>query len=225
MDLEKYVLDEYLNKVIKKDNEGKQYVLEKDIDSLHLNAMEKKFVFQIMDKYHIECKLDVIKEEDRPTKVSDFEYGNNIDSNLESRDVPRYAVIEYDYQGNLVKEDYTELDKFLEEEFLPDNVIMTKRKNKKDKEFVGYIDTVSGRRKKYERELYPSVQLNKIVKLKLSDREYKHVLKYLEDQDILVRGKDSTIDQEFENYDYYVTYKNEILPAALTKEDNYQKFV
>ena len=75
------------------------------------------------------------------------------------------------------------------------------------------------------RELCPTIQLSKIENLNLSEKEIEYVFSYLKQRGIIVRGKKSTFDQDFENYDYYSTYRSQILPKPLEKDELQAKFV
>ena len=147
-------------------------------------------------------KIEDITSEDRASLVRNLNYGEIEASDLQQYDIPKMSDVEY-VDNILVYEDYSKLDEFLENDFIPENVrLMKKRKS----------DDLSER-------LYSFIQLNKIVKLKLSELELKHVIEYLNNQGIYVRGIDSTIDQDFENYDYYRTYKNQPLPKAISSDE------
>lgn len=227
MDIERYVLDNYLNKITKQDSNGKKFILEDDIEKLSFTSNEKKFVFQIMEKNKIELKRELIEKNDRSQRVSEFDFGEKETYGLEERDIPEKAEIEYTDDGVLVFENYEKLDEFIEKEFIPNNVVMTRKRDSEDpdKEFVSFVQKKDETTmKQYRKDLYPTIQLNQIVKLKLSEKENAHVMDYLNRQGIVVRGRDASIDQEFENYDYYTTYKNQILPNSLTNEENNQKF-
>ena len=209
MDIEKYVLDNFLNKITKEDRDGQKYILEEDIEKLTLTTNEKNFVYQVMEKNKIKLKRDLIEAEDRTQKVSEFEFGDKEAYGLEDRDVSEKAEIEYTDDGRLVFENYEKLDEFIEKEFIPNNVFMTKKRDSedRDKELVGFIPKKDGTTmRKYRKKLYPTIQLNQIVKLKLSDKEIAHVMDYLDKEGFVVRGRNSSIDQEFDNYDYYTTY-------------------
>ena len=142
---------------------------------------------------------------DRSTLVRDYDYGSISAYNLNYLDVPTFAKIEFDKVGNIIFEDYTKLDEYLEEEFIPKYI---KKKNKLDKE----ID------EKFE---YFSIQLSDILKLRLSELEMMHVFEYLESKDIKIGGYSPDIDSE--NYDYIRTYKNFELPEHDNKVDEKQR--
>lgn len=202
MNIEKYVLENVLGPILKVDG-NKRYVLEEDYDKLNLNPNEVNFVREVMRKNSITVRFDLIEKEDRSSLVRDFVYGQRETEGTIDRDVPVYSEIKHDENGNLVFENYEQLDEFIENEFLPENVTMKKKRKSED----------------FEGNLYPFVQLNSIVKLKLSELEFKHVMEYLKENNILVRGIDNTIDGEFENYDYWRTFKTTILPDSLSQEE------
>ena len=205
MNLEKYVMENILNPIIHSDKEG-EYILEEDYDKLTLSYNERKFIDDTMKKYNITLRKEMIIRKERPSTVKDYEYGKLEASGNIARDVPVKADIEYNEYDNLIFEDYDKLDEFLEKTFIPEHVTLKKK--------VGSHDD----------KLYPFVQLGSIVKLRLSELENKHVLEYLKENGITVRGKDSSIDGEFENYDYYQTYKSSILPKAIIGKEQEELF-
>ena len=105
MDIENYVLDNFLNKIIKIE-EGKKYILEEDLGRLNLSINEKNFVLQLMNKNKIELKKEVITKEDRSALAKDYEFGDIAANELENRDIPELASIEYTDENVLVFEDY-----------------------------------------------------------------------------------------------------------------------
>lgn len=113
--------------------------------------------------------------------------------------------IEYLYDDNIY-EDYTELDEYLETRFIPNYVLLKKRKNSNG-----------------EIEYFPSIRLYNIMALKLSEAELEHVMNYLKQKNIRVGGKDATFDNEFDNYDYISTYKKSALPLNLSRDETLQK--
>ena len=74
-------------------------------------------------------------------------------------------------------------------------------------------------------ERYPSVQLNKIVKLKLSEQEIKHVVELLSKEGVRIGGISQDMDGKFENYDYVRTYKSHVLPEPLNSEEQIDLFI
>ena len=82
---------------------------------------------------------------------------------------------------DLINEDYTDLEEFLENEFIPNNI----RYIKEDED--NCID------------YYRIIDVEKIKKLDLSFDKTKYILDYLKDKDIVVMGIDESL-REFENY-------------------------
>ena len=115
------------------------------------------------------------------------------------------STIEYSQTNDIVAEDYSELDKYLETRFIPSYVLLKQRKNDDG-----------------EKEFYPSIRLHHITALKLSEAEFEHVMNYLKEKNIRVGGKDSTVEGEFENYDYVTTYKESELPKTVAESVNIQ---
>lgn len=82
---------------------------------------------------------------------------------------------------DLINEDYTDLEEFLENEFIPNNI----RYIKEDED--NCID------------YYRGIDVEKIKKLDLSSNTIKYILDYLKDKDIVVMGIDESL-KELENY-------------------------
>jgi len=150
---------------------------------------------------------DMITRSDRSPYVRDHDYGSVTSYEMNHMDLPVYAVIEYSDTGQIIKEDYSKLDKVLKE-VIEESVKETR-----------YRDPMTGESTKGK-----TIQGNVLVKLKLSEIELAHAINYLSEQNILVRGIDNSLDHEVENYQYISTYKNETLPKALTREENDELF-
>lgn len=209
VELEKYILENYLERIVNIDEEGRKYIKEKDFNDLSLNNDEKRLFLSIMKSNKIEIKKELVEKKDRSTKVSEFNYGEKETLGLSDRDVPRFAKIEYSDTGTVIQEDYSELDRYIEKDFIPNNVIMTCKKRDKNKDLIGIKTRKDGRNmRQYARELYPTIQLKQILALKLSDKEIAHVINYLSKANFIIRGKDPVISMEFEEIEYYNTYKN-----------------
>lgn len=225
VELEKYILKNYLERIVSIDEEGRKYIKEKDFNDLSLNNDEKRLFLSIMKSNKIEMKKELVEKKDRSIKVSEFNYGEKETLGLSDRDVPRFAKIEYSDTGTVIQEDYSELDRYIEKDFIPNNVIMTCKKRDKNKDLIGIKTRKDGRNmRQYARELYPTIQLKQILALKLSDKEIAHVINYLSKANFIIRGKDPVISMEFEEIEYYNTYKNFPLPKPLSKEENLELF-
>lgn len=226
-ELEKVVVNSVLNNLVETTKNGKKYISEENLERLNLTTADKNFLLHIMKKNKIELVQNHIKKNDRPTVVNEFNFGEIKSNNLEKQDLPVKAQLEYTEDGILQYENYEKLANFIENEFLPRHILFVqKRKNiDQDREFVGYMETKSGKMKKYSGTRIPVIQLKDIISLQLSEREIEYVIQYLEKEGIMVRGKNSSIDESFENYDYYQTYKNQPLPKALSGEECQQKAI
>ena len=154
----------------------------------------------------MELEKDIIDKQNRATTVKNYDYGKNQSEGTISVDTSEKSILEYSQNGDLIYEDYQELDEFLETIFIPENVTMRKKMKSQDT------------------ELHPFIRLSDIVKLRLSEMETKHVMEYLDNNGILVRGTNSSVDEEFENYDYYRTYKDSVLPQKLEESAQAEKF-
>jgi len=127
----------------------------------------------------------------KESSVKNNNYGMVEANGLQEFDKAVIAKIDYSAAGEKIYEDYTALDDYLENKFIPNYVLMKRRKNAKG-----------------EREYVLSIALNHILGLMLSEAEFQYVMNYLKDKNIYVGGKDISVEGEFENYDYINTYKS-----------------
>ena len=205
MNIENIVFDQRLKKIVKKDQSG-EYILKSDLEELKLNENERKFICKILTKRGIELRLECIKKEDRELSSSNYEYGEVSAIGFESKDIPRFAKISYDRNGNVVFEDYRKLDEYVENTLIKNNV-RYKKVN---------IDGIE------EYEL--SLPLNLLVKCGFSELELKHVMEYLDARNIIVTGINSTLDDEFSNYKFLRTYKSGTMPVNYDWNVQQKKF-
>jgi len=192
MGLKDYVLDTYLKNIIHEEN-GKKYIYEEDFEKLNADEQEKIFILQVMKSENIIIIIKKIEQQDRPTLVRDYNYGDVQTNDLGAMDLPVKSTVEYDESGNVVFEEYEELELFLDSEFIPKNLKIRQKK-----------DPVTG-----EMISESSIQLNHIVALQLSEKEVQFVFKYLNDLHIMVHGVSPDInnDLEIDNYKYFRTFK------------------
>ena len=201
-----WVYKTILEPLVKRDSQGKLYISEDDFEKVSSNQLEKNFAEKILNERNVAI-IKVIEKKDRPTRVSDFKYGPITEVKQNSVDKPRFAVIEYDERGEIKDADYTKLDEYLEEEFIPAN-----------------LETKTLKGDKYGAP-YLSIQLNKIVKGKFSEDEITHILEYLHDQEIEVRGTSEDLEDKFENYDYhYSRAKNTQTPERISASETLKLF-
>lgn len=185
---------------------GEEKLIAKDyIDSLKLTAPEKNFLMYIINKHKINV-TEKIKKEDRSPYVRDDNYGEIQTYEMQKLDEPVMSQIEYSPTTDKIAEDYTELDNYLETRFIPNYVLMKKRKN--DNGEIIY---------------FPSIRLHHITALKLSEAEFEHVMNYLKEKNIRVGGKSAALESEFENYDYITTYKSSALPTSVPSNVTLEK--
>ena len=135
--------------------------------------------------------------------VKDSDYGKIETYFVHEYDEPRFADIEYDENGEVESEDYTRLEEYLENEFIPTKVLR-KIKNGKEVKTVSY---------------------SKLASLKLSEKEMEYTVDYLGSIGIKVSGVEQNLSGEFDNYDYISTYKSLKLPRPLGKEKMQEKFL
>ena len=146
-----------------------------------------------------------IEQRHRTVLVRDYGFGEVSSYELEYLDKPVYATIEFNDSGNIIHEDYTELEKYIEKEFIPKSVVKKSKKDKETKEITEYL----------------SIQLGDILKLRISELEMKYVFQYLEKKNIRIAG--FSPDVESDNYDYVRTYKSSELPSYDKNFNNEEK--
>lgn len=197
-DLFQFIIDKFSN-LIKKDESGVKYVLRDEINEQKLSPAEKAAVRMAFEAHNIQLRDKPITKEDRPLLVEDYEYRST--DGFEELDTPEFKTVD-------------DLEVFIVEEFIPKNVVMKINRNGKNK--------VNSELKAGER--YPSIQWNKIQKLRLSEAENRFVLGILEREGIRVGGLTPNIDEDFENYDYITTYSSKKYPKLLTNSETKKLF-
>ena len=152
-----------------------------------------------------------IDKKQRPSKVSEYNYGMIEENGLESYDKPVFANIEYK-NGNVVYEDYSKLDDYLLKKFIPKYIRkkINKSINNKDNKLT---------------KPYFSIQLKELVKLKLCEKEMKHAIDFIKKQGIHIGGLSQAIDGEYNNYDYITTHQTMKYENPLPWELMRQKFI
>ena len=209
MSLKEYVKTEILKKIIHDEN-GVKYIKEVDLDNLSLDVQEKKFVLELLKEEEIEVKPTLITQKDRPKTVRDYNYGDIASNELELIDMPIKATITFDKFGNIIYEDYSELEKFL------------------DKEIVSKY-TKSTRNDFAEPKFEQTVQFNMLVKLGLSELELMHAFRYLGGLNIKIVGISPDVDADLniENYNYIRTFKEsekELFEASKNDEERIAQY-
>ena len=191
--IEQYIYNKYLKGIVSISKNHEKYVMEEDILKLKLTDDEKKYIRKILFDKDIEIRQEPITKKDRSPLVRDNNYGEVKYTEYDKNDKPVYAVLEYDKIGNLIYSDFTKLDEFLDT-YIKNNY----RCKRKDD------DT-------YE----VSIQLNKILKLKLCEKELEHVFEYLNQRNIQVRGYSPNFDSEFINYTYIRRFNSIPFPERI----------
>ena len=187
-----------IKKMVRRDENNKKYILDYELSDLPVNLYVEAIKLARKKGIRIEEKINYI---DRSVLVRDFEYGDFIDNFLVNNDVPKLSVVEYEDNENIF-DDFNELDKYLLDDFIPRHV-----RNK----------TMNG-------ELVYSVQLNKLLRLRLSQEELHHAIEYLNSLNIRVCGYSQDLEK-FDGYDYYRTYKYTKLPKSLNRIENDELFL
>lgn len=135
--------------------------------------------------------------------VRDFNYGEVSSFDMYLEDNPVMSIIEYDSLGNIIYEDYSKLDDYLENYILKNQI------------FIRKIEPYKG---------YKTIRLSFLLSLRLSEAEYRHIFNYLKERNILISSKDSILNDDEVCYFNYKSYKSKTLPASLTNEENEELF-
>lgn len=204
---EKYIFEKCIKKLIYEEN-GEKKISREKLDKLNLTEEERKFIMYVINKQQIKVVDEMITRKDRSSYIGDNNYGYIEANNLQEVDQQVKSKIEYSSSGERIFEDYKELDKYLENTFIPSYVIRKQRKNKDG-----------------EKENYLSVKLSMILKLKLSEAEFEHVMNYLKERNIQVSGKDAMLSGEFDNYDCVNLPRLDKLPPSIPSNITFQKIV
>lgn len=194
------IFDKYLKGIIYEEN-GNKKVFKKNLDKLKIFHSDKNLILNIMKKLKIRIVDKKVIKLKKESSVKNNNYGMVEANGLQEFDKAVIAKIDYSAAGEKIYEDYTALDDYLENKFIPNYVLMKRRKNAKG-----------------EREYVLSIALNHIVDLMLSEAEFQYVMNYLKDKNIYVGGKDISVEGEFENYDYINTHKSFSLPKVSSTE-------
>lgn len=150
-----------------------------------------------------------ITKDDRTRLIKRYTFGEIGEIEYQEHDIPVRALLEYDDFGNLIYEDYSDLDAYIEEVLIPKYVSHNKRYNYEIEDY----------------EYIPTIKLYNIIKCKYSEVEVEHIINYLGAKNVTVVGFSSTIDGEFENYNYYRNYKYlNKNRATIDAEENLKKF-
>ena len=122
-------------------------------------------------------------------------------------------VRDYDYNNIGIEEgknrfsSIEELERYLDKIFIPNNIAYKRIDNNN-----------FGAGKKL------SIQFNRILSLKCSENEIRYIIQYLCDRDIYVGGIVSTLEGEYNNYDYKHTYKLSQFPTCMSWEEQKELF-
>lgn len=213
-ELEKQVMDQ-LQHLIIIDLNGKKYVFEESIENLNIPENEKKIIKRIFLLNNIELrsfpKNECITKEQRSSRVKDFDYGEIESHGLEELDKPNMAKVEYS-DNQVVLEDYTKLDEFILSDFIKNKVVTKTRKS-------------TNRKQEITEETYKSIKLCDITALKLSEKEFFHVCKLINEQGIRICGKSESLEGVIDMYDYYCTNHNIDKYNPVTKDELNEKIL
>jgi len=193
--LETYIFMEYIKGLIRK-NGTQRYVLKVELEQLDLSRKGKLFVLQILEKRNIIILSRVpYKIDDREFIEIDTIWKESLLEEIEDEDLresePILSKLEYSEAGELIYEDYSKLDYFL------DNILIPRyTKIKKHYEKKSYL------KENQEQSSYFSISLTHIMQLPLNEEEFRHVMEYLKQEGIRVGGNDVSLTGEFDNYDY-----------------------
>jgi len=183
---------------------GELYISEEDFNNLNLTGLSLEFARAYLNEKNISI-ITPVDVKDRSKKVKDAPVVDMSEAKLDYIDKPRYAKFVFDAQGEIISADYTELDRYLENNFIPNNISV--RRLKGDKYGTPYL----------------TIQTGKITKERFSNLEIKHVMEYLAKEGIVVRGQKEELEQ-FENYDYHYGLKYIQTPKMITPEETLDYF-
>lgn len=144
---------------------------------------------------------------EKEIRVKNYVYGEKEATNSRKNEKQRMAKLEYSENGDLISSDFTSLDEYIKNTFIPDHIMYEERKNQKD----------------LEKDLFAYVRLTDLLRLNLSEAEVEHVMNYLSDLNIYVNGQSIVFANEFDNYNYKSNY-NMKLPKSLSKEEQKRLF-
>lgn len=183
-------------------NQGIIEIKRSDIESLKLNQTKRRELNSFIRQYQIKVIEEDVSKVAEITKRSPY-VRDLIYHEKEEKEAPVVAEVTYSEASEVIESDFSELDHFIDKKFIP-KYIRTKR--------------VKGT-KLGEEDFYQYIQLNKIVALKLSTVEFDHVINRLNELGIIIRGMNSTLDKEFDNYECIVTYKTTKLVDTLSWDE------
>ena len=203
--IEKNIYEKYIKPIEYRDAINGIYILKTNLEKMNIPEQHYITIKKILKERKIPI-LQEIKTSDRPSLVREFKYGQISESKMNPIEKNKYAKITYDKNGEIDSVDYRPLEQYLDEVFIPENIhIKVRLKDKLGPE-------------------YYSIQLNKLVKLKLSEIEYKYAMQYLKQQGIIVCGTSEYPEDKFENYDYWYRIKNIQIPDNIDKEETTKLF-
>ena len=107
-----------------------------------------------------------------------------------------FAKIEYDEFGEVISEDYTSLEEYLDNVFLP--------------YYTAYDQSRENEK--------AHVNLSDLKRSKMSDCEIKYTIRYLQNKDIEVHGRDAFYCDKDSNYKY-IKKSHIVMPKPITGEE------
>lgn len=194
-----------LKSIVYEDAVGSRYIVKSELAKLDLTEEEREYINSKIPNSKISI-IDSIKTLERPKKVLEFEYGFINEAKINPADETKFSNIEFNEKGEVVSADFTKLDEYLSEVFIPEHVHL--KTLLKDKHGPTYY----------------SIQFNKLTKLQLSELEIQHAMEYLKEQNIIICGTSEYPEEEFENYDYFYRVKHIQVPENVSKEETLEMF-
>lgn len=156
------------------DQEGICFILEDDFDNLSLSLEDKKKLLLYLENLNIGIvKSNFSKEE--------IEKDGEI---VEENRFSFYTKVEYDNLGHIISLDFSKLDNYLENIFLPSNIKVIKIKNNNQ---ISYCETI---------------KLSRILVKGFNNIEIDYIFKYLKEANIIVRGYEPKYDKLYSNYQF-----------------------
>ena len=152
----------------------KKYILRCDLEKLE--TFEKECVLNYISDKNIKIVDYEITKENRTSLVDEYDYGYVSGYEIGHLDMPVYAKLEYNDNGDLIYEDYSDLIDYIEEHIIPMNICKDEKKD------IYYI------------------MFTPLLGYKLNEKELEFTLKYLKSKNIYVIGQSIRFDYEYFNF-------------------------
>ena len=171
--IDKEMINNKVNELVFIENH-KRYILKCDLEKLEENIRE--CVLNYISDKNIKVVDYEITKENRTSLVDEYDYGYVSGYEIGHLDMPVFAKLEYNDNGDLIYEDYSFLIDFIDEHIIPTNIYKDEKKD------IYYIMFTS------------------LLGYKLNEKELEFTLKYLKSKNIYVTGQSIRFDYEYFNF-------------------------